>query len=197
MTKSADSQTEYLAYFNHPFLVNLSVHEALPGHFTQFLFSKANPDWSLVRKTGHSYTATEGWAHYSEQMMYEQGVGGGGQSLHLAQLSDALLRDCRLIAAVEMHTHGMTLADAAKMMAKECFQPKDVAYKEARRGTADAEYFSYTLGKLMIQKLREDVQAKEGRQFTLAKFHDRFLSSGLVPIKIIRREMLGKDGPLL
>jgi uncharacterized protein (DUF885 family) len=196
-TKPAGEQAAYLAYFNRPFLINLSVHEALPGHFTQFLFRRANPGWSLVRQTAGSYTATEGWAHYSEQMMQEQGVGGGGPALHLAQLSDALLRDCRLIAAVSMHAKGMSLADATVLMEKQCLQPKDVAYKEARRGTADAGYFSYTLGKLMIEKLRADVQAKEGATFSLARFHDRFLSAGLVPIKIIRREILGHDGALL
>ncbi len=194
---TAAAQNAYLAYFNNALLLNLSVHEALPGHFTQFLYLQANPGWSLVRKTGHSYTATEGWAHYAEQMMYEQGVGGGGPKLHLAQLQDALLRDCRLIDSVEMHVHGMSLADATSMMSKQCFQPKDVAYKEARRGTADAGYFSYTLGKLMIEKLRADVAVKEGKDFTLARFHDRFLSAGLVPIKAIRREITGTDGPLL
>jgi hypothetical protein len=190
-------QNEYLEYFNRPFLLNLAVHEALPGHFTQFLYLRAHPEWSIVRKTAQSYTTTEGWAHYSEQMMQEQGVGGGTEKLRLAQLQDALLRDCRLIASVEMHTHGMSLADATKLMTEQCFQPKDVAYKEARRGTADPGYYSYMLGKLMIEKLRADVQAREGHAFTLAHFHDRFLGAGLVPVKIIRREITGADGPLL
>jgi uncharacterized protein (DUF885 family) len=196
-TKSKAEQDQYLAYFNNSLLLNLGVHEALPGHFTQYLYLRANPDWSLVRKTGHSYTATEGWAHYSEQMMQQQGLLDFSPKLHLAQLQDALLRDCRLVASVEMHTHGMSLADAAKMMANTCFQPPPVAYKEARRGTSDPGYFSYTLGKLMILKLRADVQAKEGPRFMLAHFHDRFLNAGLVPLKIIRREIMGVDGPLL
>jgi uncharacterized protein (DUF885 family) len=195
--KTRAQQDEYLAYFNNALLLNLGVHEALPGHFTQYLYMRANPGWSLVRKTGHSYTATEGWAHYSEQMMQQQGLLDNSPKLHLAQLQDALLRDCRLVASVEMHTHGMSLADATKMMANECFQPAQVAYKEARRGTSDPGYFSYTLGKLMILKLRGDVQAKEGKAFTLAHFHDRFLSAGLVPLKVIRREIMGSDGKLL
>jgi uncharacterized protein (DUF885 family) len=173
------------------------VHEALPGHYVQYLYMHANPGWSLVRKTGHSYTATEGWAHYSEQMMVDQGLSNHDPKLHLAQLQDALLRDCRLIDSVEMHTHGMSLADATKLMANECFQPPQVAYKEARRGTGDPGYFSYTLGKLMILKLRADTEAKEGKAFTLAHFHDRFQNAGTVPLKIIRREILGVDGPLL
>jgi hypothetical protein len=190
-------QNKYLAYFNRSLLLNLSVHEALPGHFVQYLYLRAHPDWSLVRRQGHSYTATEGWAHYSEQMMVAEGLSNNDPKLHLAQLQDALLRDCRLVASVEMHTHGMSLADATKMMAQQCFQPASVAYKEARRGTQDPGYFSYTLGKLMILKLRGDVQAKEGKSFTLAHFHDRFEDAGLVPLKVIRREITGQDGPLL
>ncbi|MEJ0045019.1 MAG: DUF885 domain-containing protein [Rhodospirillales bacterium] len=197
LAKPKAEQEEYLAYFNRPLLLNLTVHEALPGHFVQYLYARANPNWSLVRKTGHSYTATEGWAHYSEQMMPAEGLGNGDPKLRLAQLQDALLRDCRLIGSVEMHTHGMSLADATTMMAKECFQPKPVAYKEARRGTSDPGYFSYTLGKLMILKLRADVQTKEGPAFSLAHFHDRFLAASTVPLKVIRREILGVDGPLL
>jgi hypothetical protein len=195
--KSAAEQDAYLSYFNRPLLLNLSVHEALPGHFVQYLYERANPGWSLARKTAHSYTATEGWAHYSEQMMVDQGLSNHDPKLHLAQLQDALLRDCRLIDSVEMHTHGMSLADATKLMANECFQPPQVAYKEARRGTGDPGYFSYTLGKLMILKLRADTQAKEGKAFTLAHFHDRFQNAGTVPLKVIRREILGVDGPLL
>jgi uncharacterized protein (DUF885 family) len=196
-TKSQAQQDDYLQYFNNALLLNLGVHEALPGHFVQYLFMRANPSWSTVRKTGHSYTATEGWAHYSEQMMQNEGLLDNSPKLHLAQLQDALLRDCRLVASVEMHTHGMSLTDASKMMAEECFQPPSVAYKEARRGTSDPGYFSYTLGKLMILKLRADAQAKEGKSFTLAHFHDRFLNAGLVPLKIIRREIMDADGPLL
>ena len=197
LSKSKAEQDQYLAYFNNALLLNLGVHEALPGHFTQYLYLRANPAWSLIRKTGHSYTATEGWAHYTEQMMQQEGLLDDSPKLHLAQLQDALLRDCRLVSSVEMHTHGMSLADAAKMMADVCFQPPPVAYKEARRGTSDPGYFSYTLGKLMILKLREDVRAKEGPAFTMAHFHDRFLDAGLVPLKIIRREIMGVDGPLL
>jgi uncharacterized protein (DUF885 family) len=197
LSKSKAEQAQYLEYFNNALLLNLGVHEALPGHFVQYLYMRANPGWSLVRKTGHSYTATEGWAHYSEQMMQQEGLLDNSPKLHLAQLQDALLRDCRLVASVQMHTHGMSLADAATMMAQECFQPPPVAYKEARRGTSDPGYFSYTLGKLMILKLRADVQQKEGKSFTLAHFHDRFLGAGLVPLKIIRREIMDADGKLL
>jgi hypothetical protein len=192
-----DAQNTYLEYFNRPMLQNLAVHEALPGHFTQYLFSHANPDWSLVRKTASSYTATEGWAHYVEQMMLDEGLGNGNPKLRLAQLQDALLRDCRLVASISMHTGKMTLEQATDLMGQQCFQPASVAYKEARRGTADPGYYSYTLGKLEILKLRADVQKQEGKDFSLAKFHDAFLNAALVPISVIRREILGKDGPVL
>jgi hypothetical protein len=195
-----DSQAEqekYLRYFNRALLQNLSVHEALPGHFTQYLFAYANPDWSIVRKTASSYTATEGWAHYSEQMMLDEGLSEGDPKIRLAQLQDALLRDCRLVDSIGMHTGKMTLAQATDLMRDQCFQPASVAYKEARRGTSDPGYYSYTLGKLEILKLRADAQKQEGKDFTLAKFHDQFLSAALVPIAVIRREILGKDGPVL
>jgi uncharacterized protein (DUF885 family) len=194
---SAKEQDKYLAYFNRALLQNLSVHEALPGHFVQYLYARANPGWSMVRKTGQSYTATEGWAHYTEQMMLDEGLGNNDPKLRLTQLQDALLRDCRLVASLEMHTGQMTLAEATTMMEQQCFQPASVGPKEARRGTSDPGYFSYTLGKLEILKLREDVQKKEGADFSLQRFHDRFLNAGLVPIAIIRREILGTDGPAL
>jgi uncharacterized protein (DUF885 family) len=190
-------QDKYLAYFNTALLQNLSVHEALPGHFVQYLYARANPGWSMVRKTGASYTATEGWAHYTEQMMLDEGLGKGDPKLRLAQLQDALLRDCRLVASLQMHTGHMTLPEATTMMEQQCFQPLSVGPKEARRGTADPGYFSYTLGKLEILKLREDVQKKEGAAFTMAHFHDRFLNAGLIPIAMIRREIMGTDGPAL
>jgi uncharacterized protein (DUF885 family) len=193
----AAEQATYLEYFNRPLLQNLSVHEALPGHYTQYLFMHANPDWSMVRKTAQSYTATEGWAHYTEQMMLDEGLSQGDPKARLAQLQDALLRDCRLVASISMHTGKMTLDEATRMMKESCFQPDSVAYKEARRGTADPGYYSYTLGKLEILKLREDLRKQEGKDFSLARFHDSFLNAGLVPISVIRREILGKDGPVL
>ncbi|MBV9061363.1 MAG: DUF885 domain-containing protein [Alphaproteobacteria bacterium] len=182
-------QEELLAYWNRPMLQNLTVHEALPGHFTQYLFQRANPQWPLARKMAGSYTTTEGWAHYSEQMMLEQGLSNGNPRYHLTQLQDALLRDCRLIASIKMHTGAITLPQATEMMQTQCFQPTAVALGEARRGTNDPGYYSYTLGKLEILKLRADAQKQQGRAFNLTKFHDGFMNSGLVPVSIIRREM--------
>jgi Bacterial protein of unknown function (DUF885) len=189
-------QDKLLSYFNRSFLQNLSVHEALPGHFTQYLFQHANPGWSLTRKMAQSYTTTEGWAHYSEQMMLEQGLSKGDAKVHLAQLNDALLRDCRLIGSIKMHTGQITLAQDTDMLEKQCFQSPAVAPGEAKRGTNDPGYYSYTLGKLEILKLRADAQKKYGKGFNLTKFHDQFMNAGLVPVSIIRREM-GVEGSAL
>jgi hypothetical protein len=189
-------QDKLLAYFNRSFLQNLSVHESLPGHFTQYLFQHANPGWSMVRKTAGSYTTTEGWAHYSEEMMLEQGLSKGDAKIRLAQLNDALLRDCRLIGSIRMHTGQITLQQDIDMLEKECFQSPAVAPGEAKRGTNDPGYYSYTLGKLEILKLRADAQKKEGKSFNLTKFHDQFMNSGLVPVSVIRHEM-GVEGDAL
>jgi uncharacterized protein (DUF885 family) len=189
-------QEKLLAYWNRPLLQNLSVHEALPGHFTQYLFQRANPQWSLVRKMASSYTTTEGWAHYSEQMMLDEGLGNGDPKLRLAQLADALLRDCRLVASIKMHTSRMTLEQATDLMQTECVQSAAVAPGEAKRGTDDPGYYSYTVGKLEILKLRADMHKKEGKAFSITKFHNAFLNAGLVPVSIIRREM-GLEGPPL
>lgn len=183
--------------FNTPALLNITIHEALPGHFLQGLYLHAHPEWSLIRKDGNSYSTTEGWAHYSEQMMVEQGFQNKDPSLHLMQLQDALLRDCRLLVSFGMHMHGMTLAEATDIMQNRCMQSPVAAYKEARRGTADPGYFSYTLGKMMILKLCHDMQKQAGKNFSLESFHNEFLKAGLVPLHVIRRELTGKDGPLL
>jgi len=144
---------QVLGDFNRPELEITTAHEAMPGHFVQGLTLRAHPEWSLIRKAAQSYATTEGWAHYSEQMMVDEGFGGSDPKIRLMQLHDALLRDCRLVDAFGMHAQGMSLAEATKLMQTKCFQSPVVAYKEARRGTEDPGYYSYTLGKLMILPL--------------------------------------------
>jgi uncharacterized protein (DUF885 family) len=129
-------------------------------------------------------------------MMIEQGLSKGDAKVHLAQINDALLRDCRLIGSIKMHTGQLTLEQDTQMMEKQCFQSPAVAPGEAKRGTSDPGYYSYTLGKLEILKLRADAMKKEGKAFNLTKFHDQFMNSGLVPVSIIRREM-GVEGDAL
>ena len=125
------------------------------------------------------------------------GLDGPTPILHLGQLEEALWRDCRMVASFELHTRNMSVADATQLFQKECYLPESIAKSEAYRGTSDPGYLTYTLGKLAILKLRADYKAKQGDKFTLADFHDRFLAAGLIPIKLIRRELMGTDGPLL
>ena len=192
-----EKQEEYLAGYNFPLLSNVSVHEVWPGHYTQFLWLKNNPDLSKVRKLTGAGSNAEGWAHYSEQMMIDEGLNQNDLRYHLAQLVDALLRDCRYIVGIRMHTQGMTMDQARKFFVEEGRQQPVIGEMETKRGTGDPTYLMYTLGKLEIQKLREDYRRKMGARFSLQEFHDRFIKAGSPPVKIVRRELMGRDGRLL
>ena len=192
-----DKLEQYLEAYYFPGLVMISAHEVWPGHFMQYLTRRAHPDWSLARRMAESYSTAEGWAHYAEQMMVEQGLGDSDPKPKIAQLEMALLRDCRFIASIEMHTKGKSVDDGMQIFTKECGSPEPEARREAYRGTRDPGYINYTVGKLEILKLRDDYRAKMGDKFSLTEFHDRLLAAGLVPIKIIRREMMGEDGSVL
>jgi uncharacterized protein (DUF885 family) len=194
---SKEKQEEYLQGYNYPLTSNVSVHEVWPGHYTQFLWVKNNPQLSKVRKLTSANTNAEGWAHYSEQMILDEGYGNGDPRLRLAQLLDALLRDARYIVGIRMHTQGMTMDQAKEFFVKEGYQQPVVGEMETKRGTSDPTYLYYTLGKLEILKLREDYKRKMGDRFSLQEFHDRFIKAGSPPIKIVRREMLGDNSPVL
>ncbi|BAC89150.1 DUF885 domain-containing protein [Gloeobacter violaceus] len=193
----AKRQEDYLRGYNYPLLNTVSVHEVWPGHYTQFLWVKNNPDLSKVRKLITANSNAEGWAHYTEQMMLDEGYGEGDPKLRFGQLIDALLRDCRYIVGIQMHTQGMTYEQAVDFFVKEGFQQRVNAEIESKRGTADPTFLIYTLGKLQILKLRDDYRQKMGDQFTLLEFHDRYIKAGSPPIKIVRRELLGDDSPSL
>jgi uncharacterized protein (DUF885 family) len=194
---SPEKLDQYLqAYYFSGFEL-ISAHEVWPGHFVQYLTRRAHPQWSLARKMAHAQSTTEGWAHYAEQMMVEEGLDGGDPKIAAGQLEEALMRDCRFIASLEMHIHGKSLEDAVEIFMKEGGSPEPEARREAYRGTSDPGYLNYTVGKLEILKLRDDYKAKMGAKFSLQEFHDRFLAAGLVPVKLIRRELMGEDGPLL
>ncbi|HTS28396.1 MAG TPA: DUF885 domain-containing protein [Bryobacteraceae bacterium] len=186
---------EYLEGFNRGTIVSTAVHEVYPGHYTQFLWIKQAP--TKVRKLIGCSSNAEGWAHYSEQMMLEEGYGNGDPKLRLGQLQDALLRNARYIAGIEMHTGKMTVEQAVEFFVKEGYQVRPVAEKEAKRGTSDPTYLVYTLGKLQILKLREDYKKMKGDKYTLQGFHDAFMAQGYPPIKIVRRALLGNDSPVL
>jgi uncharacterized protein (DUF885 family) len=199
------SKAEQAAYVpSEPTLLFTSVHEVWPGHFLQFLHSNANPSKLEALWVGYAYA--EGWAHYCEEMMYEKGLGKGDPEKHIGQLIDALLRDVRLLSSIGLHTHGMTVAQSEKMFRQQAFQDPGNARQQAARGTFDPAYLNYTLGKLMIRKLRADWIAKHAAAGAAAPadeqalwhdFHDKFLSYGGPPIPLLRKEMMGEEGGVL
>jgi uncharacterized protein (DUF885 family) len=193
-----------MASFNRGTIVSTTVHEAYPGHYVQFLWMHDAP--TKVRKLLGASSNAEGWAHYCEQMMLDEGYGQPGAGaktkreaklLRLGQLEDALLRDARFIVGIQMHTGKMSFDQAVQFFVKEGYQSRETALVETKRGTADPTYLYYTLGKLGILKLREDLRKKEGAAFSLEKFHDDFMKQGFPPIKIVRRALLGDDSPAL
>jgi uncharacterized protein (DUF885 family) len=183
-------QEDFLAQFNDFEFPIISAHEVYPGHFTNFSIDRGL-NLSLTRKLSVSSEFAEGWAHYSEQMMVDEGWGNGDPRVRLAQLDEALLRNCRYIVGVKLHTQGMTLEQAEHLFTAECFQTPQVAVEESLRGTQDPMYGYYTLGKLMILKLRHDYKRKLGAAYTLEKFHDELLSRGDPPLPLLRPFILG------
>jgi len=186
---------EYMEQFNRGVILSTAIHEAYPGHYLQGLWLTKAP--SKARKLIPAFTYVEGWAHYCEQMMLDEAYGNGDLKLRLGQLQDALLRNARYIAGIEMHTGNMTFAQGVDFFVKEGFQTRAAAEKETKRGTSDPTYLYYTLGKLEILKLREDYRKARGKAFTLEEFHNKFLSQGMPPIKLVRKAMLGNDSPVL
>jgi len=190
----AAEQADFMRQWYYAAITNVSVHEVYPGHYLQFLYAKSFP--SDVRKVYGANTNIEGWAHYCEQMMLDEGFHAGEPKYRLAQLQDALLRNVRFIVGIKMHTQGMTVDEATKLFETQGHQPHPVAVSEAKRGTADALYGYYTMGKLALLKLREDYKAKVGADYTLQKFHDAFIALGPLPLPLIRQAMLGATGEL-
>jgi uncharacterized protein (DUF885 family) len=200
------SKAEQAAYIPaEAVLLFTSVHEVWPGHFLQFLHSNANP--SKLEGLWVGYGFAEGWAHYCEEMIYEKGLGKGDPEKHIGEITGALLRDVRLLSSIGLHTHGMTVAQSDKMFREQAFQDPGNARQQAARGTYDPAYLNYTLGKLMIRKLRTDWIAKHSGAISTATpadeqalwhdFHDEFLSYGGPPIPLLRREMVGEKGAVL
>lgn len=181
-------------------LMSTSVHEVWPGHFLQFLHSNRAP--SQIGRLFVGYAYAEGWAHYAEEMMWEAGLSGGlpgGQAEYrIGQINKALYRNVRLLCAIGLHTQGMSVAECEQLFKEQAFQDPGNARQQAARGTYDPAYLNYTLGKLMIRKLRDDWTAERGGREAWGKFHDTFLSYGGPPIPLLRRRMLGDAaGPAL
>lgn len=188
---SRQKQLDYIPGTND--LLFTTVHEVMPGHYLQFLHSNRTP--SLVGKLFVGYAFAEGWAHYTEQMMWDAGLGNGDPEVHIGQLSNALLRDCRYLSAIGLHARGMTQAQSKQLFMDQCYADEGNAEQQAARGTYDPAYLNYTLGKLMIMKLREDWTAKHGGRAAWKPFHDQFLSYGGPAIPLVRQAMMQEDAP--
>ena len=188
---------EHLRLYNRSVMNLITVHEVFPGHFLQFIYAPQFP--TKTRKLLAASSNAEGWAHYAEQMMIEEGFGGGDPKTRLAQLSEALLRDCRWVVGMREHTRGLSVDQGAKRyFVDQCFQQPANGYEEARRGAYNPTYLYYTLGKLEIYKLRADYRKARGASYSLRQFHDDFVKQGSIPIKLVRRILLrGDKGPVL
>lgn len=194
---------EWLTAFNYYTTDVVSIHEAYPGHYTQFLCLNASPA-TKVEKIFNSYAFIEGWAHYAEQMMIEEGFGVPAASgslpdparqaakYRLAQSDEALLRLCRLCVSIKIHCQGMTVEQATRFFQDNCYYEEKTARSEALRGAFDPEYLYYSLGKLEFLKLREDYRKQKGTSFTPQTFHDEVLRHGAPPLRLLR-EVLLKD----
>ncbi len=170
-------------------LLFVSAHEVWPGHFLQFLHAN-RAQWKFGQLFV-GYAFAEGWAHYTEEMMFDAGVDGATPEVHIGQLTNALLRDVRYLSAIGLHTGGMSIAQSEQMFRDEAFQDPGNARQQAARGTYDPAYLNYTLGKLMIMQLRQDWIAAHPGPNALKAFHDQFLSYGGPPIPLVRQQMLG------
>jgi hypothetical protein len=176
-------------------LLFTSVHEAWPGHFLQFLHS--NRAASAVGRLFVGYGFAEGWAHYAEELVWEEGLGEGDPLVHIGQLQNALLRNVRYLVAIGLHAEGMTLGEAERRFRGEAFLDPQSARQQAHRGAFDPAYLNYTLGKLVIRKLRADWKAADPggpRRGSWRSFHDRLLSYGGPPLPLVRQAMLGDGG---
>jgi len=192
---------EWLTAFNYYTSDIVSIHEAYPGHYVQFLRLNASPA-SRVEKIFGSYAFVEGWAHYCEKMMIDEGYGTAGGTTpteedtkraakyRMAQADEALLRLCRLCVSIKMHTQNMSIDEATKFFQENCYYEGKPARSEAMRGTFDPGYLNYTLGKLQILKLRDDYKAQQGDEFSLQKFHNELLNHGMPPVRLLREIML-------
>ena len=206
---------EYMAAYNWGVVTSTAIHEVIPGHYEQYLWNEHVP--SRIRQflsldlsnVGSHFSGTnvEGWAHYTEQMMIDEGYGRTPAvaeekdtaylKLRLGQLQDALLRNARYVVAIRMHTGTMSVEEAIAFFEQEGYQTKSNAVREVKRGTGDPTYLMYTLGKLQIQKLRADWTARQKGTPKPSEFHDLFMRQGVAPVKVIRRALLEDESPTL
>ncbi|MBZ5551598.1 MAG: DUF885 domain-containing protein [Acidobacteriia bacterium] len=187
---SPEAREQHLRFFSHHLILTTSIHEAYPGHLVHFLWVNRHP--SKVRRLFGATSHVEGWAHYCEQMMIEQGFGEGDPRLHMAQLHEAQLRLCRFIVGIEMHAGSMSFRQAKNFFIRNAHMQPVNADREAKRGVVDPTYLVYTLGKMQLLRLREELQRRQGAGFSLKKFHNACVQNGFPPIPLLRELLLGE-----
>ena len=187
---SPAQQEEWLSNFNFDTLRIVSIHEVFPGHFLHHLHNRYGRPLSMVSRVATSYAFTEGWAHYVEQMMVDSEYGLAKDALKVTQALEALVRNCRYLCSIWMHTQGMSVDEATRFFMDHAHMAQLPAQREAQRGTFDPGYLNYTLGKMMIIKLANDYRREQGTAFSLKAFHDRLLSYGAPPPPLVREAML-------
>src|SRR6516164_3520138 len=190
---TADRQEEHLRDYNYPALWSISIHEVFPGHFLHYQHLRRVE--SKARKSIMFSPASfvEGWAHYCEQMMIEAGFGRRDYGIQLGQLAEALIRLARFVVCIRLHAEDLSVEQGVRFFREEAFMEEASARREAERGTFDPTYLVYSIGKLMLLKLRQDVKQKQGKSFSLRAFHDALLSNGTAPFWLHRQLMLGAD----
>jgi hypothetical protein len=188
-----DRQEEHLRDYNYPTLWSISIHEVFPGHFLHYQHLRRVE--SKARKSIMFAPASfvEGWAHYCEQMMIEAGFGRQEYSIQLGQLAEALIRLARFVVCIKLHAEDMSVEQGVRFFREEAFMEESSARREAERGTFDPTYLVYSIGKLMLLKLRQDLRQKQGKSFSLRAFHDALLANGTAPFWLHRQLMLGDD----
>ena len=194
---TAEQADEWLSKFDYNTLRIISIHEVYPGHFVHHLHNRYGRSLPLVNRVATSYAFIEGWAHYTEQMMLETDYGKDRLELLLTQLLEALVRNCRYVCSVAMHTGDMTVDEATQFFVDNAYMAEHPARREALRGVFDPGYLNYTLGKLMILKLREDYKRERKGGYSLRGFHDEVLSHGAPPVPLLRDVMLRNGGASL
>lgn len=186
---SEAASRDFLRRHNRWTILNTSAHEAYPGHYHHFTHINRAP--TKTQRLLTSYVTTEGWAHYTEEMSWRQGLAGSNPRLGLAVVQDALLRAVRYLSSIGLHTQGMTVEESEQMFRTLAYQDPVNARQQALRGTYDPQYLNYTLGKLVVMRLREDLNEARGAELDLRSFHDEFMAAGAPPVPWIARSMLG------
>jgi uncharacterized protein (DUF885 family) len=189
----ADRQEEHLRDYNYPALWSISIHEVFPGHFLHYQHLRRVESKARKSILFSPASFVEGWAHYCEQMMVEAGFGRREHGLQLGQLAEALIRLARFVVCIRLHAEDMSVEQGVRFFREEAFMEEASARREAERGAFDPTYLVYSVGKLMLLKLRQDVKQQQGKGFSLRAFHDTLLGNGTAPFWLHRQLMLGDD----